>query len=376
MAADSTRKTRVRIQAALVESPSGPFTIHDLNLDEPRPDEILVRTTAVGICHTDLSTRRIWPRERLPMVFGHEGAGVVEAVGDAVTTVAPGDTVCLSLRSCNACQQCVTGAPAYCESAGILNFSGSRPDGSTPLSRLDGTPVYGSFFGQSAFATHCLTYESNTVKIPADLPPAVAAPLGCSVQTGVGTVRSVLRPSPGETLVVFGAGGVGLSAVMAAVADGCTVIAVDPLTARRAMAQELGAAAVIDPTTEDDVAAAIRDLTHGGPHHAIDTTGQPAVVSQAISALRKRGTLALVGLGTAEFDTMSAITKGLTIRGVTEGDAVPTEAIPQLITLHRQGELPLDKLITEFPFNDIEAAAKAASAGHVIKPVLTFPEGE
>ncbi|MFD7164884.1 NAD(P)-dependent alcohol dehydrogenase [Streptomyces violascens] len=365
----------MRIQAALVESPSGPFTIHQLDLDEPRPDEILVRTTAVGICHTDLSTRRIWPQERLPMVFGHEGAGVVEAVGDAVTTVVPGDTVCLSFRSCSACQPCAAGAPAYCESAGILNFSGSRPDGSTPLARLDGSPVYGNFFGQSAFATHCLAFESNTIKVPADLPPAVVAPLGCGVQTGVGTVRSVLRPAPGDTLAVFGAGGVGLSAVMAAVADGCTVIAVDPVAARRAMALELGAAAVIDPTAEDDVAAAVRDLTHGGPHHAVDTTGQPAVVSQAISALRKRGTLALVGLGTAEFDTMSAITKGLTIRGVTEGDAVPAEAIPQLISLHRQGKLPLDKLITEFPFTDIEAAAKAASAGHVIKPVLTFPQG-
>lgn len=219
----------MRIQAALVESPGGPFTIQDLDLDAPRPDEVLVRITAAGICHTDLSMRQIWPQERLPMVFGHEGAGFVEAVGDAVTTIVPGDAVCLTYRSCSSCEQCTTGGPAYCEHAGALNVSGSRPDGSTPLSRPDGTPVYGSFFGQSAFATHCLTYESNTIKVPAELPPIVAAPLGCSVQTGVGTVRNVLRPSPGTALAVFGAGSVGLSAVMAAVAEGCTVVAVDPI---------------------------------------------------------------------------------------------------------------------------------------------------
>ncbi|QIY54619.1 NAD(P)-dependent alcohol dehydrogenase [Streptomyces sp. RPA4-5] len=362
----------MRIQAALVESPGGPFTLHSLHLDAPRPDEILVRITATGICHTDLAMRQVWPRERLPMVFGHEGAGVVEAVGEAVTTVAPGDTVCLTYRSCGACDPCTTGGPAYCEQSGALNALGSRPDGSTTLSHTDGTPAYGSFFGQSAFATHCLTTASNTVKVPADLPPTLVAPLGCSVQTGVGTVQNVLRPSPGSTLAVFGAGSVGLSALMAAVADGHTVIAIEPLAARRALAKELGAAAVIDPTAEEEVAAAVRDLTHGGAQYALDTTGRPAVVSQAIGALCQRGTLALVGIGSAQFDTMPVLTKGLTLRGVTEGDALPAVTIPHLISLHRQGKLPLEKLITAFPFTDIEAAAEASLAGHVVKPVLTL----
>lgn len=362
----------MQIQAALVESPGGPFTLRTLDLDLPRSDEILVRVTAAGICHTDLGMRQLWPQERLPMVFGHEGAGVVEAVGDAVTTVAPGDTVCLTYQSCGVCQPCAAGTPAYCEHAGALNMAGSRRDGSTPLSHPDGTPVHGNFFGQSAFATHCLTTASNTVRVPADLSPALVAPLGCSVQTGLGTVSTVLRPRPGTTLAVFGAGSVGLSAIMAAVADGHTVIAIEPLAGRRALARKLGAAAVIDPTAEDDVTAAVRDVTHGGPHYAIDTTGRPAVVSQALHALRKQGTLALVGIGIAQFDTMPVITKGITIRGVTEGDANPTEAIPQLINLYRQGKLPVETLITEFPFTDIEAAAGAALAGHVVKPVLTF----
>ncbi|QHC22727.1 NAD(P)-dependent alcohol dehydrogenase [Streptomyces sp. GS7] len=364
----------MRIQAALVESPGGPFTVHDdLVIAAPRPDEILVRMTAAGICHTDLSARRSWPAERSPMVFGHEGAGVVEAVGEEVDTVRPGDSVALSYRSCTTCGQCSARHPAYCET-GIfaLNASGARPDGTTPLSRANGDTVFGNFFGQSAFASHAIAHRSNVVKVPADLPPAIAAPLGCGVQTGVGTVLNVLRPPKGSSVAVFGTGSVGLSSVMAAVAEGCDVIAVDPLPARRAKALEFGATAAVDPTT-DDVAEAVRDLTGGGPHHAIDTTGQAEVISQAVTALRRQGTLALVGIGgQATFDIMTVMTKGLRIRGVIEGDARPAEFIPHLVALHREGTLPLHDIITEFPFAEIERAAQAASAGQVIKPVLRF----
>src|SRR5690606_35486563 len=141
-----------------------------------------------------LSTRRGWPPARTPMVFGHEGTGIVEAVGKDVTTVAPGDTVCLSYRSCGVCEQCRSGHPAYCVTSN--NATGTRADGTTGLSR-DGSPVFGNFFGQSSFATHALAYPSNTVKIPADVPATVAAPLGCGVQTGAGTVLNVLEPEPG-----------------------------------------------------------------------------------------------------------------------------------------------------------------------------------
>ncbi|WP_030623043.1 NAD(P)-dependent alcohol dehydrogenase [Streptomyces sclerotialus] len=361
----------MRIQAAVVETQGGPFTVRDLDLEGPRPEEILVRITAAGICHTDLSMRQIWPEQRLPMVFGHEGTGVVEAVGEAVTAVRPGDTVCLSYRSCGACPQCDAGAPAYCLSAGALNAAGTRADGSTPLAGQGG-PVFGSFFGQSSFATYVLTDESNTVKVPADLPPAVAAPLGCSVQTGVGTVTNVLRPEAGTSLVVFGAGSVGLSAVMAAVAAGCHVTVVEPLAARRALAEELGATASVDPAASEDVAAAVRAANDGDPDHAIDTTGRPSVISHAIASLRRRGELALVGIGTADFPTLPVMTKGLRLHGVTEGDADPATAVPQLAALYQEGKLPIDRLITRFPFADIEKAARAAATGQVIKPVLIF----
>lgn len=345
----------MRIRAALVETAGGPFTLRDLELESPRADEVLIRVTAAGICHTDLSMRRRWPARRSPMVFGHEGAGVVEAVGDAVTTVAVGDAVAVSYRSCGQCELCRGGHPAYCLLSD-LNMRGTRADGSTPLTSGE-DKVFGSFFGQSSFATHLLADQTNVVRVPHALSPTVAAPLGCSVQTGAGTVLNVLRPSPGETIVVFGAGSVGLSAVMAAVSLGCEVIAVDPVAARRDLAVELGATG-----TEPRAA-----------HHAIDTTGRPDVIAQALGLLRRRGTLALVGLGTkAEFDIMTVMYNGLRIRGVIEGDATPAVFLPQLVDLHRLGRLPVEKLITEYPFEAIESAAQDAAAGKVVKPVLTF----
>jgi len=361
----------MRIQAALVESPGGPFTVRDIDIDKPRPDEVLVRITAAGICHTDLGLRATWPAALSPMVFGHEGAGVVEAVGDAVTTVAPGDAVCLSYRSCGACAECLAGHPAYCLRSD-LNARGTRADGSTPLSR-DGVPVYGNFFGQSSFATYALAYETNTVKIPDDFSPVLAAPLGCGIQTGAGTVLNVLQPQAGSALVVFGAGGVGLSAVMAAVAEGCRVLAVDPVASRRKLAEELGAHYTLDPVGHPDVTAALRDVADGGAHYAIDTTGRSDVINQAIGSLRRQGTLALVGIGgKAEFDIMTVMAGGIRIRGVIEGDATPAEFIPRLIELHRQGRLPIEKLITEYRFDEIETAATEAASGRTIKPVLTF----
>jgi aryl-alcohol dehydrogenase len=360
----------MRIQAALVEAPAGAFTVRDVELEAPRPDEILVRIKAAGICHTDLSLRARWPEQRLPMVFGHEGAGVVEAVGSDVTSVVPGDTVCLSYRSCGKCGECMAGHPAYCEVPGI-NSAGTRQDGSTPHTR-GGAAVYGNFFGQSSFGTYALAYEANTVKVPADLSPVIAAPLGCGIQTGAGTVLNVLKPEAGNSVVVYGAGGVGLSAVMAAVALGCNVIAVDPVASRRAIAEELGAIATADPTMSD-VVAEVTSLTGGGCDFAIDTTGKSPAIAQATTILRRRGQLALVGIGaTAEFDIMTVMSKGLQIHGVIEGDVTPAQFIPRLVDLYRQGKLPLEKIIVEYPFAAIEEAAQAALSGAVIKPVVTF----
>ncbi len=361
----------MRIRAAVTETPGGPFVVQAVDLEPPRPDEVLVRISAAGLCHTDLSMQAIWPRRLTPMVFGHEGAGVVEAVGAEVSGLAPGDHVCLTFDSCGRCAQCAAGQPAYCRLQRTLNTSGGRGDGSTPLSRA-GAPVRGAFFGQSSFATFALAHERNTIRVPVDLPAAVAAPLGCGVQTGAGTVLHRLRPEPGNSLVVVGAGGVGLSALMAAVVAGCDpVVVVEPVASRRALAVELGAKAALDPA--DDLVGAVLDLTGGGAHHVVDTTSRTEMLRTAVAVLRPRGDLALVGVGsTVEFDVMSLLSKGIRVHGVIEGDADPARFIPELVDLHRQGRFPLERLVTTFAFEDIGAAVAGMREGTAVKPVLTF----
>ncbi|MFB7102170.1 NAD(P)-dependent alcohol dehydrogenase [Streptomyces hydrogenans] len=360
-----------RVRAAVVAEPGAPFTVRDAELADPRPDEVLVRTTAVGICHTDLGMRDAWPRRLTPMVFGHEGAGVVEATGADVTGLAPGDPVCLTFARCGGCEQCATGHPAYCPAAAAHNFSGGRPDGTSPLS-LGGRPLHGGFFGQSSFATHVVVRASGVVKVPSDLPPEVAAPLGCSGQTGAGTVLNRLRPRPGSSLVVLGAGGVGLSAVMAAVAAGCApVVAVDPVASRRSLALALGATAALEPG--DGLVGALRELTRGGAHHVVETTGRPESARTAVAALRPRGELALLGIGReVAFDMRELLGKGIRVHGVIEGDSDPDRFLPELLDLRARGLFPLDRLVTTFSFEAIETAVAAMRDGSVVKPVLTF----
>ncbi|WP_328375611.1 NAD(P)-dependent alcohol dehydrogenase [Micromonospora zamorensis] len=362
----------MRIRAAVTDTQSGPFVVQAVDLEAPRPHEVLVRIAAAGVCHTDLSMQAIWPPRLTPMVFGHEGAGVVEAVGAEVTTLAPGDRVCLTFSSCGACEQCVAGHPAYCRRQEALNTSGGRGDGTTPLSR-DGTPVHGGFFGQSSFATFALAHERNAIRVPADLPAVVAAPLGCGAQTGAGTVLNRLRPEPGSSLVVIGAGGVGLTALMAAIVRGCDpVIVIEPVASRRALATELGANAALDPTAAGLVGT-VHDLTSGGAHHIVDTTSRPEMLRRAVAILRPRGDLALVGVGTTvAFNVMSLLAKGIRVHGVLEGDANPARFIPELVDLHQRGLFPLDRLIATFPFENIGAAVDGMRDGSAIKPVLTF----
>jgi len=363
----------MKIKAALSTSAQAPFEIAEVELDEPRGDEVLVKLSAAGVCHTDLMMKAAWPEAISPVVLGHEGAGVVEAVGEDVNGLRPGDRVLMSYRSCRSCPECAAGHPTYCRDFRTLNATGSRPDGSTTMSR-DGSPVYGSFFGQSSFASHALAYESNLVVVGDQVDLSVAAPLGCGVQTGAGAVLNVLAPANQASLVVFGAGGVGLSALMVASAVGVsTIIAVDPVASRRRVAAELGATATLDPAC-DDVVDAIRQRTDAGATHALDTTAIGAVINQAIDALAPLGTLALVGVGVPEvtINVQSVIGGGKSIRGVIEGDAVPQEFLPRLLELYAEGRLPLEKLIRKYDFEDIDTAVADAASGATIKPVLVF----
>jgi aryl-alcohol dehydrogenase len=355
----------MKITAALSRSPDSPFTLESVELDEPRPDEVLVRVHATGLCHTDLTFKS---RVRSAAVFGHEGAGVVEAVGARVTGIEPGDHVLLSYRSCGECAQCRTGHPSYCSRGALLNMSGGRADGTATLSQ-NGTRLFGSFFGQSSFAQHALAAADNIVVVDPSVDLTIAAPLGCGFQTGAGAVLRVLTPEPNSRLVVFGAGGVGLAAVMAAKAVGVeAVVVVDPVASRRDKAVELGATQTVDPTTED-VATAVRGATH-----ALDTTGVPEVVATALGVLESRGTLVVVGLGPrhATIDVRDLMYSGKTIRGCAEGDANPSEFIPELLALHAQGRFPMEAIVRRYDAGDIEKAVADSRSGSAIKPVLVW----
>ena len=363
----------MEIKAAVVFEPSGPFRIEQLELDEPRDDEVLVRIVAVGICHTDLAGRDgHLPIPPPPSVFGHEGAGVIERVGRRVTKVKPGDHVVLAWDYCGTCPSCKSGNELYCLNFFLHNFHGARPEGTTTL-RMDDQVVHGSFFCQSSFADFALANERNVVKVRDDVPLEILGPMGCGVMTGAGAVMNSLRPRPGASIAVFGVGPVGMSAVLGAVVCGCTtIIAVDIHAERLEMARELGATHTINANEVDPVEA-IRDMTGGGAEFSLECVGNPKVLRQAVDVLPRLGVCGLLGVvppGTEVALDMDLIMNGRTVKGILGGDAIPDLFIPKLIELYRQGRLPYDRLITFYPFEDINQAVEDMEKGRVVKPVL------
>ncbi|MEU9627298.1 NAD(P)-dependent alcohol dehydrogenase [Streptomyces luteogriseus] len=363
-------------RAAVVESGGAPFTLSDVVLDAPGPHEALVRMVATGLCHTDLGVASGGLPFPLPGVLGHEGAGVVEAVGPAVTGVAPGDHVLLSFTSCGDCRNCRGGHPAYCATWLPLNLiGGSRADGTSTISR-DGESLGGHFFGQSSFAELALADERSLVKVDPEVPLESIAPLGCGVQTGVGAVWNVLKPETGGTVVVLGAGAVGLSAVMAAALSPATrIVAVDRVSERLALAAELGATHTVD-TSGTDLLRALAEITGGqGADGVVETTGHVGVLRQGVDALAARGTLVVVGappFGTEVALDVNGLLGGKRIVGLTLGDSETRTMIPALVHLVKDGRLPLHRLIGTYPFEDIDRAVQDMRSGKTIKPVLTF----
>lgn len=362
--------------AAVVESAGTGFSLSEVDLAEPRADEVLVRMVAAGVCHTDLGVAAGGLPFPLPGVLGHEGAGVVEEVGSSVTRVQPGDQVLLSFTSCGRCSGCRSGHPAYCEAWLPLNLlGGARADGSPTVSR-GGESLGGHFFGQSSFARHALVDERSLVKVPADAPLDLLAPLGCGVQTGAGAVWNVLRPAPGASIVVTGAGAVGLSAIMAATLTPATrVIAVDRVPARLELARELGATHTVDTSTAD-LGEAVAELTSGaGADGVIETTGSTGVAGAAVGTLAARGTAVLVGapaFGSTVPVDVNHMLPGRTIVGLTLGDSETETLIPVLADLVTSGRMPVEKLIRHYEFKEIQRAVGDVVSGETIKPVLRF----
>jgi len=351
-------------------SPGDEPELREVLIPDPSGDQIVVRIDAVGVCHTDLAMAPLRPPSQLPMILGHEGTGVVEAVGSDVTRVHVGQRVVLTFDACGTCARCRSDESAYCDTTTARNVVGSASGVSLP----DGTPVTTGFFGQSSFGHHALASQRNAIPLREDIGAELAAPLGCSVQTGYGTVVNVLRPAGGDGVVIFGAGAVGMSALLAARQLGAVPIVVEPQPLRRERALELGAAEVFDPTVFDQgqLIAAVRASVGGGAHCAIDTTAIPAVLSLAAMCLRKRGSLAVVGLGAmnAELPVAVIMAAGLRVQGVVEGDSTPHTFIPHLAGLVADGRLPIDRIIETYPFSRFGDAWACAAAGTGLKPVL------
>ena len=362
----------MKITAAVSRGNTPSPALEELDLEEPRPGEMRIRLVATGICHTDLHEHpgRHSPH---PIVLGHEGAGVVEKLGEGVSGFEVGDHVILSGNSCGACPSCRANRPTYCDLAMPLCFGGQRLDGSTSL---EGGAVHSHFFGQSSFATHCLVPQRTAVKMDKDLPLEKLGPLGCGVVTGAGAVIEALKVGYGDTIAVFGTGGVGLSAVMAARLVGARrIVAVDISRARLELARELGATDCI-PADEDGVAGKIRAVTGRGVDFTFNTTTVPDVHSMALEVLAMNGTAGFVAAPRGDWSPkmFAMLAGGRQLRGILGGDAHPGLFLPKLVDYWRQGRFPFDRLLSFYPFAEIDRAFADAHSGQAIKPVLLIGE--
>ena len=339
-----------------------------------------MRIVATGVCHTDAITRDGDLPMPFPGVLGHEGAGVVEAVGSDVTAVSPGDHVIIGWPSCGSCRNCRDGEPRYCARLGEALCSGARllgPRAGKPaLRRSDGSSVHSHFFGQSSFASYSLTWADSLVKVPNEAPLELLGPLACGIATGAGAVFHTLTPRPGTSLVVYGVGAVGLAAVMAARLSPATkIIAVDRHQSRLELATRYGAthtllAREVDPVT------AIHEICGGPADYALECTGVVPVVRQAIDSVGMLGTCVLIGGAPAgaEFTADHLTTMwGKRIVGTLGGSGRSEELIGTLVELHRQGRFPFDELVRSYELSEIDAAFAASNSGEVLKPVLRMP---
>lgn len=366
----------MEITGAVVKEKGGDFVLTKLRQEEPRDNEVRIKIVATGTCHTDMAARDLLlASPTIPMILGHEGAGIVDKVGEKVTKVKKGDHVVLTFGYCGKCLNCERGLPAYCYNFFGLNFGGCRLDGSH--SHFHGeTPINDNFFSQSSFATYAIATENNVVKVSKDVPLEILGPLGCGIQTGAGSIINSLKPVAGSSIIISGIGAVGLAAVMAANAIGCTtIVALDINPSRLKLAVELGATHTINSLNED-VPSKLKDYLGVGADYGFDTTGRNDVINNVLSGLAPRGKCGIVGVAEKplEIDMNTFVAKGLQIMGIIEGDSVPDVFIPSMIKLYQQGKFPFDKLIKAYSFEDINQAISDSETGKTIKPIIKIGE--
>ncbi|MEJ2122010.1 MAG: NAD(P)-dependent alcohol dehydrogenase [Alphaproteobacteria bacterium] len=360
----------MKIRAAVFREGGEAPAIENLELTGPEPGEVLVRIVATGVCHTDIKAAGEKSPVPKPVVLGHEGAGVVEAVGDGVTKVEIGDHVVMTFDSCGHCPSCLASKPSYCHTQN--SFTCTREDGTHYLHAGD-EPVYGDFFKQSSFATHAIGTQRNVIQVPKDAPLEILGPLGCGVQTGAGAALNDLKIAPGETFAVLGVGTLGLSAIMAARFAGARrIVAVDRHAHRLDLAAELGADETI-VAGDDPVAEAIMAYLPDGADCVLDTTGVLGVMRQGLEVLAPRGRCGFV---TSPWDgselpiAVQHLMVGRSIHGIIEGGSNPDSLIPMLVELNAKGRFPFDRLIKFYELEEIATAIHDSETGQTIKPVL------
>ncbi|MFF9479445.1 zinc-binding dehydrogenase [Streptomyces sp. NPDC014733] len=370
-------KTRAAVlRAVSTDRPyatTAPVAVEELELEAPREGEVLVKIAAASLCHSDLSVvngDRVRP---LPMALGHEAVGVVVEAGPGVRRVTPGDHVALVfVPSCGSCADCAQGRPALCAAAAAANGSGGLLHGPSLLTDAAGGRVHHQL-GVSAFAEHAVVAQESLVRIAHDVPFAVASMFGCAVLTGAGAVINTAALRPGQSAVVYGLGGVGLSAVLGARAAGAyPIVAVDPVAEKRELALRLGASHAYAP---DEAPAAIRELTSGGAEVAVEAVGSPAVMAACLDVVGRGGKVVSVGLPapgrTLEVPALAFAGEGKSLLGSYMGDAVPSRDIPRFLDLWRAGLMPVELMHTgTLPLTGINDALEELASGRAIRQVL------
>ncbi|BEP71348.1 MULTISPECIES: zinc-dependent alcohol dehydrogenase family protein [Variovorax] len=366
-----------RLGAPAPYAQSRPLEIEEVELAPPGPGEVLVRIAAAGLCHSDLSILNGDRPRRTPIVLGHEAAGVVEALGEGVTDLAPGDHVILVfVPSCGHCAPCAEGRPALCEPGGAANVAGTLLGGARRLS-YRGEPM-DHFVGVSAFAEYATVSRRSLHKIDRELPLEIAAMFGCAVVTGVGAVVNTSQVRPGQTVAVVGLGGVGLAALMGALAAGAArVIAVDLAQDKLDFALALGATDSVN-ASDPDAAKRLRDMTEGGVDHALEMVGSAKALEFAYKVTRRGGTTVTVGLPAA-IQTLNTpvwhlVAEERTLKGSYLGSCVPRRDLGRFIALYRQGKLPVDRLLTgRLKLEEINEGFDRLQRGEAIRQIVTMP---
>jgi Zn-dependent alcohol dehydrogenase len=362
------------MKAAVLYEAGKPLRIENLTLDEPQQNEVLIKLVATGVCHTDLHFMKGEMPTPMPVVPGHEGAGIVEKIGPGVTTLKPGDHVILMVAfNCGKCRYCYEGRPTWCSENLPIQMMATLPYGGIRLHK--GKDEIRHLFGLACYAEKVVVHERSAVKVRNDAPLDVVCLLGCGTSTGIGTAINSTRVKPGESIAIFGCGGVGLSAVMGARLAGAKVIAVDVLDSKLEKAKELGADYIIN-AKKDDPQIKIMEILGGGADFALEFIGNTEVMVKALGSIRPGGRLIVAGM--APLVSMLTIAPfefliGKTITGAVQGDVIPQIDIPRYVDLYMAGKLPIDKLITNsYSLDQINEAYEALEKGKVVRSVIKF----